>query len=197
MAHFTIALYTSFGLWNIDPHVDCDNLFKARICGSALSCRLLTWAPQLSFRSKWTPRMWSETWRRVRYPSIWMTACKLWLYFALEKCIRWYFSGVNLIPCLSAQASHIPCDFSRFLQFSSVDFDHITMFISLISPPVVETGDWRSGSNVLTKNRNRIGDREKPCSIPLMVANWSPLNWSRSIEVFFFSGNAPKNLLSI
>ena len=111
------------------------------------------------------------------------------------KWINWYFSGANFTPCVFAQSSHFLCRVVRVLQFSSVDLDHVRMFVSSTKPPAEDLGVCRIGSRVPTKNKNRIGDSVEPWGIPVSVGICPPLYVPMWMDVVLSWRNDSVNLV--
>ena len=56
--------------------------------------------------------------------------------------------------------------------------------MSSINPTAVVVLVSNIGRSVLTKKRKSIGERVKPCGIPVLVDNRSPLNDPNIIDIF-------------
>ena len=67
------------------------------------------------------------------------------------------------------------------------------MFVSSTKPTADDDSVRKSGSNVLAKNRKRIGESGEPCGIPVVVLILSPRNEPSTTDVVLcFKNDAVK-----
>src|ERR1700716_1118368 len=97
-------------------------------------------------------------------PPIWIPTRRLNLLL-LVKWISSYFLGANFIPCFCAHCSSFLWTRSSFLQFSSVDSEYASRFVSSANP-IPETpsqGRLQISCNSTVYSKKRIGDKGEPC----------------------------------
>src|SRR5438045_2468680 len=166
IASCTTTVYIRHDCFIDGPHIDAVILERASYALRPFWAAKFVISFQLILGSTQTP----STHNFVSGFTWWLLICRvlarspLGSCLCFEKCISWYLSGANCVPCLADDAMHFSCALSSFWQFSLAELPQVTRFVSSIKPnaSVSPLACWNSSSSSVIKKINRIGDSGDP-----------------------------------